>query len=94
MFIILLSYKVENSIVDKYLDEHIEFLKFQYEKGYMITSGRKVPRTGGVILSIVESKEKLMKILDQDPFKKNDVATYEIVEFIPSMFGSGYENLK
>lgn len=84
MFIINITYKTELKKVDKYLSEHIEFLNEQYELKNFIASGRKIPRTGGIILSIIDSKSELKKIIEKDPFKINDVADYELTEFVPS----------
>jgi uncharacterized protein YciI len=50
MFIISLTYICDLKEVDKILPEHIDYLKIQYKKGNFIASGRKVPRTGGIIL--------------------------------------------
>ncbi|HFD32661.1 MAG TPA: GTP cyclohydrolase [Gammaproteobacteria bacterium] len=85
MFIVSLNYIRPLEQVDSLLEEHIEFLNMQYEKKVFIASGRKVPRTGGVILARAKNKEELSAILEQDPFYKNDIAKYEITEFIPSM---------
>ncbi|CAM1356070.1 YciI family protein [Tenacibaculum ascidiaceicola] len=84
MFIINLTYKTELKKIDHFLNEHIEFLNKQYELGHFIASGRKIPRTGGVILSNVKSKSELEKIIEKDPFKKNELADYELTEFVPS----------
>ncbi|MEL6720389.1 MAG: YciI family protein [Bacteroidota bacterium] len=94
MFIIELTYKVGLDKVEEYLEEHIEYLKKQYANKVFIASGRKVPRTGGVILSKWEDKEELLKILAEDPFKRNDLADYRIIEFIPSMTSEALEVLK
>jgi uncharacterized protein YciI len=85
MFIVSLNYIRPLEQVDSLLEEHIKFLNIQYEKKIFIASGRKVPRTGGIILARAKNKEKLSAILEQDPFYKNDIAKYEITEFIPSM---------
>ncbi|MEQ8242654.1 YciI family protein [Fulvivirga sp.] len=84
MFIINLTYKTELENIDKYLTEHIDFLNEQYKQGVFLASGRKVPRTGGIVLAKVESKSELMKIIEKDPFKINGLADYELTEFIPS----------
>ena len=94
MFIVSLTYKCPLSQVDQHLDAHVAYLKDQYAKGHFIASGRKVPRTGGVILAKAESKESLEKILAQDPFAQADLADYEITEFTASMVGEGFEKLK
>ena len=84
MFIINLTYKTELKNVNQFLNEHIEFLDKQYELGNFLASGRKIPRTGGIILSKANSKSELEKIIKNDPFKKNELAHYELIEFIPS----------
>ena len=94
MFIVNLTYKVELKKVDDFLAEHILYLKEQYAAGYFLASGRKVPRSGGVILSKMKDKAELMKVLNKDPFKMNDLADYEIIEFIPSMTSKAFEILK
>ena len=84
MFIINLTYKTELNKIDNHINNHIEFLNEQYELGNFLASGRKVPRTGGIILSNVENKSELEKIIEKDPFKINNLADYELTEFIPS----------
>jgi len=71
--------------VEEHLTAHVEYLKEQYSLNNFIASGRKVPRTGGVILSNIKNREQLDSVIKQDPFKQNRVADYEITEFIPSM---------
>lgn len=84
MFIVSLTYISEISEVDKYLEAHIEYLNKYYELGIFIASGRKVPRTGGIILAQAESRSELEKILNNDPFKINNLANYELTEFVPT----------
>lgn len=85
MFIVSISYKVDLGKVDEFLNEHVDFLKRMYEENIFILSGRKVPRTGGIILSNVKSKEQLTEALKLDPFSRENLAEYEIIEMIPSM---------
>ena len=94
MFIISLTYIVDLRKVDELLPLHVDYLKNQYKKGNFIASGRKIPRTGGIILSKLENIKKLKKVLDQDPFKINNLAEYKIEEFIPSITSSDFVNLK
>jgi len=84
MFTVNLTYTVELEKVDQLLEEHVVFLNQQYELGNFIASGRKVPRTGGIILSAIEDKAELERIIAEDPFKKHELAHYELIEFIPS----------
>ena len=58
MFIINITYKTALDKVDLFLEQHIEYLNNQYELGNFLASGKKNPRTGGVILSNVTCKLK------------------------------------
>ena len=84
MFIVSITYTSDMSKIDKYLEEHISYLDKHYEKGSFIASGRKAPRTGGVILATAGNRGDLEQILDEDPFKVHHLADYEIIEFIPT----------
>jgi uncharacterized protein YciI len=93
VFVVSLTYKVELSEVDKHINDHVAYLEKYYGKGNFIASGRKVPRIGGVILAHAESRGKLNTILQEDPFYKADVASYEVTEFVPSKVGQDFESL-
>lgn len=85
MYIVSITYKVPLDQIDKYLNAHVEYLKEQYAVGIFLASGRKVPRDGGIILAKAANKDELMKVLEKDPFNQNNLADYQITEFIPSM---------
>jgi uncharacterized protein YciI len=81
MFIVELTYKVPLETIDANIDAHIAFLEKNYEAGHFIVSGRKVPRDGGIIIAVAESKLVLADILAEDPFYKLQLADYRITEF-------------
>lgn len=81
MFIIELTYKVPLSQIDKYLPEHRIFLDKYFSQSLFVSSGPKVPRSGGIILARCENKTELMKVLKKDPFYKNNLADYAIIEY-------------
>ena len=83
MFIVQLTYKAPLSEVDKYLQAHREFLDYYYKQGYLLASGPKKPRTGGVLIAFGNDIEELKKILHKDPYFLADISEYEIVEFSP-----------
>ena len=84
MFIVSLTYTCDIKQIEHHLAAHIEYLEHQYEAGNFLISGRKNPRIGGVIIAIANSVKELQVILATDPFKINNLADYEITEFIPS----------
>ncbi|MBE9396780.1 GTP cyclohydrolase [Pontibacterium sp. N1Y112] len=93
MFIVSLTYVAPLETVDQFIPEHVEFLNEQYRLGNFQLSGRKVPRTGGVILATVDGREQLDKILVQDPFHRESLATYEVTEIVPTMSSQALECL-
>jgi len=93
MFIVSLTYICDLSEIERFLDEHVAYLKKEYARGHFLASGRKNPRTGGVILAKAESRAKLNTILEKDPFHREKLAEYDIQEFIPTMAAEGLEGL-
>lgn len=94
MFIVSLTYTCDLEEVDELLDTHVAYLKREYANGHFVASGRKVPRTGGIILSNVKTRDALESILAEDPFSKAEIAEYTITEFIPTMVAAGFEILQ
>ncbi|MGI2129985.1 YciI family protein [Shewanella baltica] len=93
MFVVSLTYKKPIAEVELHLAAHIEYLDQYYAAGTFVASGRKVPRTGGVILAKAESRVALEAILQQDPFCIADVAEFEVIEFVPTKTAPGLEQL-
>ncbi len=83
MFVILLSYKKPIETVDQYLVEHRNFLDEGYQNNYLLASGPRNPRTGGVLISPLKDKTILDNFIKQDPFYIHEIANYEIIEFEP-----------
>lgn len=81
------------SQIDKYLEAHIEYLDRNYERGVFIASGRKVPRSGGIILAKARNRSELEEILNNDPFKIHNLADYELTEFVPTKAASEFSSL-
>jgi len=93
MYIVSVNYVKPLDEVDRYLPGHVQFLDEYYAKGVFIASGRKVPRTGGIIMAKGVGRAELEDILAQDPFKANGVAVYEITEFAASKASSEFASL-
>jgi uncharacterized protein YciI len=94
MFIITLTYKVELAEVEQHIQAHMAYIDQYYASGHFLASGRKVPRTGGVILAHGASKDEIDDIIKLDPFYTADVAIFEVTEFIPTRAASAIEAIK
>ena len=81
MFVVLLTYVKPLPEVDQHMRAHVSFLQKHYATQTFIASGRQVPRTGGVILARFPSKEALVELMQRDPFIRNGVATFEVIQF-------------
>ncbi|MFT4245551.1 MAG: YciI family protein [Micrococcaceae bacterium] len=79
--------------MEKYLEQHAEFLDKYYAEGIFIASGRKVPRTGGIILANADSRAEVGRIISEDPFWVKRIADYEIIEFEPTKTTAKFETL-
>ncbi len=86
MFIVNLNYIVPLDQLDAHMKEHIQFLQKYYKQHVFVASGRKVPRTGGIILALASSKEELEKIISEDPFYIHKLAEFSITEFLTSQY--------
>jgi len=91
MFIISLSYKTSLENVEHFIPEHNDFLEKHYHSGNFIASGRKDPRTGGIILANGNSKDEIEKIIKEDPFYIHQIADYNIIEFIPTKYNEHFK---
>ena len=81
MFIIDLNYIVPLDQLDAHMTEHVKYLHKYYKLNVFVASGRKVPRTGGVILALAKSREELDAIIHEDPFYIHKLAEFKVTEF-------------
>ena len=81
MFVIELMYKAELAEIDQNMRAHMAFLKRQYAAGRFLVSGRKVPRDGGIILAVGESRDQIEAIVKEDPFVSRGLADFRVIEF-------------
>lgn len=84
LFVVDLHYQVPLEEVEPQIEAHKAFLKDHYAAGRFLASGAKVPRTGGVIIAVAETKAEVETIIREDPFHSHGIARYTITEFLPS----------
>ena len=81
MYIIDLNYIVPLEELDAHMTEHVKYLHRYYKQNKFVASGRKVPRTGGIILALAHSREEVDRIISEDPFYIHNLAEFKITEF-------------
>jgi uncharacterized protein YciI len=81
MFVIELTYKAPLSEIDAAMKPHMAFLRKHYANGTFLISGRKIPRDGGIILALGESREKVEAVMREDPFCARGLAEFRVIEF-------------
>ncbi|MBD9448025.1 MULTISPECIES: YciI family protein [unclassified Rhizobium] len=93
MFILALTYVKPNEEADRHMEPHMAWVKEGYAKGWFLASGRKVPRTGGVVLAVGQHAE-IEAYVAKDPFTVHGIAEYEITEVAITTTIEGLDILK
>jgi len=86
MFIIDLNYIVPLDELDTHMADHVKYLRKYYRKNIFVASGRKVPRTGGIILALADDAAIVNQIITEDPFYKYELAEFTVTEFLASQY--------
>jgi uncharacterized protein YciI len=84
MFLLLSRYVKPLPEVERWLPDHRAFLDRHYAAGHFVVSGPLEPRTGGVIVVADMERATVDAILAEDPFAREGVSAYEILEFRPT----------
>lgn len=81
MFLLLSRYVKAVDEIDRVLPAHREFLDRYYNSGLFVVSGPMNPRIGGVILTADAPRDAIEAALAEDPFVREGISEYEIIEF-------------
>ena len=90
MFVLLNRYLKPLDEVDRVLPEHRLFQDEMYARGTFIVSGKLEPRTGGVTIAKADSRAEIEEILSRDPFVRQGITEYQIVEFVPTRHSDAF----
>ena len=93
MFLFDLTYVKPLEEVERSLPAHIRYLDTWYANGKFLCSGRKNPRTGGIILCNCADRAEAEHIRDEDPFFQEGIAQYTFIEFSPTKMLKGFQSL-
>ena len=81
MFIVKINYLAELSEIDQCLQAHRDFLEFHYKQGRFLASGPMTPRTGGIVVALVNDREEIEAIFEKDPYNIAGLVSYEFTQF-------------
>lgn len=93
MYLVDLNFIDMNKITPALTNRHRQHLENEYKSSLLMFGGRKVPRTGGVLISAHPTKEALIDVLESDPFIVSGAASYVITEFDPVMASERYKEI-
>lgn len=93
MFILSLTYVKPTEEADRFMAPHMDWVNAGYDNGLFLASGRKNPRTGGVILARGDQAE-IEAYVAADPFTLEGVAMYEVTEVVVTRTAAGLERFK
>lgn len=91
MFVLLLTYIRPLDEVDALMREHVAWLDGHFDAGRFVVSGRRIPRTGGVIVARGDDRAEIEAIAASDPFVSGRVATCEVLQFRASQTADDFD---
>lgn len=81
LFVCLVHYTKPFDEVSARLNAHREYLKEGYEKGFLLASGPRIPKDGGIIIGRFNDMASARRFSENDPFILENLARYEILCF-------------
>jgi uncharacterized protein YciI len=91
-FLVLIEYKTPLENIIRVTEAHRSYLKKGYEKGILLLSGPRIPRTGGLVIIKGNNLEEIENFFKDDPYNQNSYADYKFIEFDPKSFNHSVSN--
>jgi uncharacterized protein YciI len=82
-FLVEIEYTAPIEIINMIVNEHRQFLQTGYDKGWLLMSGPKFPKSGGLVICRAPSMEAIQEFFFTDPYQQHNAASYRFVEFDP-----------
>lgn len=84
MFIVLLKFSGNKSMVGQFMDGHNQWLKRGFDDGVFLLAGSLQPGLGGGIVAHQTTLPELENRVNEDPFVAENVVSAEILEIAPA----------
>ena len=91
-YVVEIIYRIPVEQIGEVVAEHRAYLKEGYERGWLLFSGPKVPKTGGVVVARAPSLQELELFFSADPYQVKGIADYRFIEFEPLLRQSWMED--
>ncbi len=78
--------KNPDKVDENIMKEHMIYSQKAMDNGLILMSGLKSDMSGGVFIMKSESIEIVNEYLENEPFKRNDIQDYKVIEFEPHYF--------
>lgn len=82
-FLVFIHYKVPVEQLGETVKQHRDFLQTGYDRGWLLMSGPRNPKTGGIVVARAPSQADLVDFFKDDPYKILELADHEFMEFDP-----------
>jgi uncharacterized protein YciI len=82
-FLVFIQYMVTVDVLGDNVRLHREFLQTGYDRGWLLMSGPREPKSGGVVIARAPSLEELKDFFNDDPYRVKGLAFHEFIEFNP-----------
>lgn len=89
LFVIDIEYRTTREDALPFMEAHLAYVQQYFDTGVFLTSGPKVPLTGGVIIAKADSRDQIEAIVREDAFHINNCARYQITEIQPTRAVAG-----
>lgn len=86
IFIVISLFLEPVDVIDQHVAEHAAWVEQQYGKGRVLVSGRRQPPVGGIIILKGDSREEIVELFADEPFKQRGLVEYQILQFTPGEF--------
>lgn len=84
LFAVVTNYLADSPAVDAKRDEHLIWVKQQYDAGRFLISGRRIPAHGGVMVLRAADRSQAVALLGGDPYARAGLVEWRIYEFAPT----------
>jgi uncharacterized protein YciI len=84
VYILFINFTKTLQDIQPVFPAHLEFIDAHIKTGKFILSGGLTGKPAGVVLANVNNGDELQALLAEDPFVREQVAEYEVIEFKPS----------